>query len=73
MAYAQQHSNHFGGGLDAATSPTHLVSTMFNAILATALFRCWHILVFFIGWATMVTLINEHVTNLTFQATLLTV
>ena len=48
-------------------------SSLISALLATALFRCWHILLFFSGWATMVTLISEYVRPLTFQPTLLTV
>ncbi|TFK50425.1 UPF0187-domain-containing protein [Heliocybe sulcata] len=44
-----------------------------DALLATALFRCWHILIFFTGWATGVTLISEYVHNLGIQSTLLTV
>ena len=74
MAYGQAHSNHFHvPALESATSPRRLISLFFKAILATALFRCWHIIVFYIGWATMVTLINVKVTSLTFQPTLLTV
>ncbi|EPQ51232.1 UPF0187-domain-containing protein [Gloeophyllum trabeum ATCC 11539] len=44
-----------------------------DALLATALFRCWHILLFFTGWATAVTLISKYVTSLGIQSTLLTV
>ncbi|KAI6038538.1 Bestrophin, RFP-TM, chloride channel-domain-containing protein [Pisolithus marmoratus] len=44
-----------------------------NALLATAIFRCWHILLFFGGWSTMICLINQHVHKLSFQPTLLTV
>ncbi|KAG8995487.1 hypothetical protein FRB94_009136 [Tulasnella sp. JGI-2019a] len=47
--------------------------SLLNAILATALFRCWHLIVFFTGWATMVVLINVHVHSLTFASTLLTI
>ena len=75
MAYTHQNSNHFGGigGPGHTSSPARLASNFFNALLATALFRCWHIIIFFVGWATMVTLINEKVTKLSFQSTLLTV
>ncbi|KAL5521112.1 hypothetical protein ACEPAG_9034 [Sanghuangporus baumii] len=73
MAYENQHSNHFHIHAFHDAGSTHFLSTFFNAILATALFRCWHILVFYLGWATMVTLLNEKVTRLTFQPTLLTV
>ena len=48
-------------------------SSLISALLATALFRCWHILLFFTGWAAMVTLICEFVYPLAFQPTLLTV
>ena len=48
-------------------------SSLISALLATALFRCWHILLFFTGWATMVTLISHYVYKLSIQPTLLTV
>ncbi|KAH8109472.1 UPF0187-domain-containing protein [Phellopilus nigrolimitatus] len=73
MQYAQATSNHFGGGLEGAASPQHLLSALAKAVLATALFRCWHIILFFIAWGTAITLINEKVTSLTIQPTLLTV
>ncbi|KAK1230952.1 hypothetical protein PQX77_005926 [Marasmius sp. AFHP31] len=44
-----------------------------NAILATALFRCWHILIFFGAWATLISVLNHNGHNLTIQPTLLTV
>ncbi|KAG5653807.1 hypothetical protein H0H81_010275 [Sphagnurus paluster] len=44
-----------------------------NALLATALFRCWHILLFFTGWATLISVLNHHGHKLYMQATLLTV
>ncbi|KIJ49262.1 hypothetical protein M422DRAFT_28203 [Sphaerobolus stellatus SS14] len=45
-----------------------------DGLLATALFRCYHIIVFFTAWATCVTLINhQDVYPLNFQSTLLTV
>ncbi|KAF5364959.1 hypothetical protein D9758_008139 [Tetrapyrgos nigripes] len=44
-----------------------------SALLATALFRCWHILIFFGAWATLITILNEQGHKLTFQPTLLTV
>ena len=50
-----------------------LGSTLLNAVLATALFRCWHILIFFAGWSTAVSVISHKVTNLGIQSTLLTV
>ncbi|EJD07947.1 UPF0187-domain-containing protein [Fomitiporia mediterranea MF3/22] len=72
--YQQRPSNHFSGGdIEAATTPTRLVQAFFKSLLATALFRCWHILLFYFAWATVITLINVHVTSLTFAPTLLTV
>ncbi|KLO15172.1 UPF0187-domain-containing protein [Schizopora paradoxa] len=68
----QHHSNHFGG-VEDAKSPLNLLSSLFKAVLATALFRCWHLLIFFAAWATAVSLINHKVTGFTFQPTLLTV
>ncbi|KAF8965387.1 Bestrophin, RFP-TM, chloride channel-domain-containing protein [Flammula alnicola] len=44
-----------------------------HALLATALFRCWHILVFFAAWSTLITILNEQGHQLFMQATLLTV
>ncbi|THU99024.1 UPF0187-domain-containing protein [Dendrothele bispora CBS 962.96] len=48
-------------------------SSFVNALLATALFRCWHLLIFFGAWATLITVLNEQGHDLTFDATLLTV
>ena len=47
--------------------------SLISALLATALFRCWHILLFFTGWGAMVTLVSQYVYPLSFQPTLLTV
>ncbi|EIN05576.1 UPF0187-domain-containing protein [Punctularia strigosozonata HHB-11173 SS5] len=44
-----------------------------HAVLATALFRCWHILLFFTVWATAIYLINREVHTIVIQSTLLTV
>ncbi|KAI0701676.1 UPF0187-domain-containing protein [Earliella scabrosa] len=44
-----------------------------SAALATAVFRCWPLLVFFSGWATAITIINHNVHSLIIQPTLLTV
>ena len=75
MAYGgAQYSNHFHAGvLDEATTPFRLASAIWNSLVATALFRCWHILVFYIAWATAVVLINKFVTSFQFQPTILTV
>jgi hypothetical protein len=73
-AYTQQLANFFHfRKLKEATTPCRLVSAMSDALLASALFRCWHIMLFYLGWATMVVLINEKVMSLEFQPTLLTV
>jgi hypothetical protein len=48
-------------------------SSLISAVLATALFRCWHILLFFTGWATAITVISKYVHTLAIQSTLLTV
>ncbi|KAF9653667.1 UPF0187-domain-containing protein [Thelephora ganbajun] len=48
-------------------------SSLISALLATALFRCWHILLFFSAWAAMVTLISQYTHSLAIQPTLLTV
>lgn len=71
--YMYHHSNYFGGGFEDVKSPSNLLSSFFKAILATALFRCWRILAFFLAWATAVSLINHHGTSFTIQPTLLTV
>ncbi|KDR70193.1 hypothetical protein GALMADRAFT_255052 [Galerina marginata CBS 339.88] len=44
-----------------------------NALLATALFRCWHILLFFSAWSTLITILNHQGHKLFIQPTLLTV
>ncbi|KAF9531349.1 Bestrophin, RFP-TM, chloride channel-domain-containing protein [Crepidotus variabilis] len=48
-------------------------SSFFNALLATALFRCWHILIFFAGWSTLITILNRQGHKLFFNQILLTV
>ncbi|KAF7368787.1 hypothetical protein MVEN_00203800 [Mycena venus] len=35
-------------------------ASFFNALLATALFRCWHILLFFAAWSTLITILDHH-------------
>jgi len=44
-----------------------------TALLATALFRCWHILLFFGGWSTLISVLNSQGHKLFMQQTLLTV
>jgi putative membrane protein len=50
-----------------------ITSTFWNAILATALFRCWHILIFFGAWSTTISYISHNVKDLGIASTLLTV
>ncbi|KAG8981412.1 hypothetical protein FRB93_008695 [Tulasnella sp. JGI-2019a] len=59
--------------IDPFLHPESADYSLFHAILATALFRCCHLIIFFTGWATMVVLITVHVHDLTFPSTLLTV
>ncbi|KAF9017082.1 UPF0187-domain-containing protein [Hymenopellis radicata] len=47
--------------------------SFFSALLATALFRCWHIIILFSAWGTLISVLNHHGHKLTFQPTLLTV
>jgi len=47
--------------------------TFWHAILATALFRCWHILIFFGAWSTIISVISHTTKNLGISSTLLTV
>src|SRR5258707_3027298 len=47
-------------------------STFWNAILATALFRCWHILIFFGAWSTVISVISSTIKDLGIASTLLT-
>ncbi|KAL6300331.1 UPF0187-domain-containing protein [Sparassis latifolia] len=44
-----------------------------NALSATAIVRCWPLLVFFTGWATAISCISHFVHNVGIQSTLLTV
>ncbi|PCH37039.1 UPF0187-domain-containing protein [Wolfiporia cocos MD-104 SS10] len=48
-------------------------SQLINAISATALIRCWPLLVFFSAWSTAICVISHNVYNLGIQSTLLTV
>jgi len=53
--------------------PRSAWSSFVQATLATALFRCWHILIFFGAWSTAICLISYNVHNLALQPTLITV
>jgi hypothetical protein len=48
-------------------------TTFWHAIFATALFRCWHILIFFGAWSTLVSVISHTTKDLAIASTLLTV
>jgi len=50
-----------------------LSSTFYHAVLATALFRCWHILIFFAAWSTVISVISHTTKDLGVSSTLLTV
>ncbi|KZP32154.1 UPF0187-domain-containing protein [Athelia psychrophila] len=56
-----------------APKPQDWWKNAINALLATALFRCWHILLFYAAWATVVSVINHRHHAFTMQSTLLTV
>lgn len=46
-------------------------SGLLNAILATALFRCWHIIGFFTGWSAAITVLNSRGFNIHVDSVLL--
>ncbi|KAJ7171113.1 Bestrophin, RFP-TM, chloride channel-domain-containing protein [Mycena filopes] len=48
-------------------------ASFFNALLATALFRCWHILMFFAAWSTVITVLDHNKFKVRLSSTLLTV
>lgn len=55
-------------------APRHRPGASFvNALLATALFRCWHILLFFAGWSSLITVLNKRGHDLSMSTALLTV
>ncbi|KAG8699238.1 hypothetical protein FRC11_013842, partial [Ceratobasidium sp. 423] len=49
-----------------------LIPWVFRSILATALFRCWHLILLFTAWAACVTVITDKVRDMSIQPTLLT-
>lgn len=73
MQYMQQQSNHFSVNVDGSSSSGGVLKSLFRATLATAVFRCWHILIFFTAWGTAITVIDNKVHKLGIQSTLLTV
>jgi hypothetical protein len=67
-------SNHFSAhAVDPFSSPRSFVSSMAQALLATAFFRCWHLLIFFTAWAAAICLIIVNVRDVSIRPTLLTV
>ncbi|PPQ98587.1 hypothetical protein CVT26_013770 [Gymnopilus dilepis] len=66
--------HHQGFRVPDPFAPRHRPGASFlNALLATALFRCWHMLLFFSAWSTLITILCEQGHNLAVQPTLLTV
>jgi|SRR5712675_484603 len=58
---------------DPFSSDRTFNKAFWHAILATALFRCWHILIFFAAWSTTICVISDTTKNLGIAPTLLTV
>jgi putative membrane protein len=62
------------GVVDPFAAPLSVWCGIVNAVLATAFFRCWHILLFFSAWATVITYLHmAKICDLAIQSTLLTV
>ncbi|KAH7100014.1 UPF0187-domain-containing protein [Auriculariales sp. MPI-PUGE-AT-0066] len=55
------------------SSRRRFLPSLTNALLATAMFRCWHLILLFSGWAAGVVLICKYVHDISFQSTLLNV
>ncbi|KAH7890240.1 Bestrophin, RFP-TM, chloride channel-domain-containing protein [Phlebopus sp. FC_14] len=75
MSYPEQVDANLGG---VPTYPFELpprspFGSFVHAVLATAIFRCWHILIFFGAWSTMVCIVSNNVRSLAIQPTLITV
>ena len=47
-------------------------ASFLHAILATTFFRCWHLLLFFGAWSSLITVLNNQGQNITIEPTLLT-
>ncbi|EIN06573.1 UPF0187-domain-containing protein [Punctularia strigosozonata HHB-11173 SS5] len=58
--------------VDPFAQDTSTICSFWDAILATAFFRCWHLILFFAGWSTAVSVISHNVHSLSIQPTLLT-
>ncbi|KAH9829833.1 UPF0187-domain-containing protein [Rhodofomes roseus] len=54
-------------------TPGGFWAQLVNAVTATAVIRCWPLLLFFTGWATAISVICRYVHNIGIQSTLLTV
>ncbi|KAJ7062112.1 Bestrophin, RFP-TM, chloride channel-domain-containing protein [Mycena amicta] len=50
----------FAAATDATASRRRPGNSFVNALLATAFFRCWHILLFFAVWSTCITVLDDH-------------
>ncbi|KDQ13630.1 hypothetical protein BOTBODRAFT_146028 [Botryobasidium botryosum FD-172 SS1] len=69
------HRHHFvqSSRVDPFTEGPPTLKTFANDLVATALCRCWHIILFFALWGTCITLICHKVHDVSVQSTLLTV
>ncbi|KAJ7080604.1 Bestrophin, RFP-TM, chloride channel-domain-containing protein [Mycena belliarum] len=63
----------FAAAPDSVAARRRPGASFFNALLATAVFRCWHILLFFAAWSTTITVLDHNKFNVRFASTLLTV
>ncbi|KAF9456292.1 Bestrophin, RFP-TM, chloride channel-domain-containing protein [Collybia nuda] len=74
LARVETHVSHKGFSVPDPFAPRQRPGASFlNALAATALFRCWHILLFFAGWSTLISVLNHQGHKLFIQPTLLTV
>jgi putative membrane protein len=63
----------YAGVVDPFAPAARFWPGLAHAVLATALFRCWTLLLFFAAWSAAVCLISHYVHSLAIQPTLLTV
>ncbi|RDB30055.1 hypothetical protein Hypma_013889 [Hypsizygus marmoreus] len=74
LTRVETHISHKGFAVPDPFAPRQRPGASFiHALLATALFRCWHILLFFAAWSTLISVLNEQGHKLYIQPTLLTV
>ncbi|KXN89029.1 hypothetical protein AN958_06380 [Leucoagaricus sp. SymC.cos] len=59
--------------LDTDQTSSFAPAEILNAVLATALFRCLHLILFFTTWSAVVTALNEKGFNVNIDSSLLTV